>query len=355
MTGSLRILFLYDVGEAIALDEVRRILDVAAPGREPKFQQPVPEYVRFEQPPVSQAAEPVTLPGGRRLECRVSYYDYGVVSLALELPFEGGWESLIGLSSRWIASAEVERLAAEEMLKRVARVRAAIVNPAATPLSEDYYVFHVQSPAGTAAELIARHGQEIARIVRGEAGTLSNEECEEVLHSRVSYSPSDLLVAGWTAAFVYDTPAGAVPTMQLLEYANVQLLEFRHYDEVLTTVLNGVYRALDRGTGFFARWRLKQEAQRLNTIRLDVMELAERVDNSIKFLSDMFAARMYKLVAAKVGVADYRALVENKLRTAGELYQFLVDQFNHSRAFIMELVIVIILIIDLAFLFRGKG
>jgi hypothetical protein len=60
------------------------------------------------------------------------------------------------------------------------------------------------------------------------------------------------------------------------------------------------------------------------------------------------------LIAAKVGVPDYRRLVDQKLRTAGELYRFMVDQFNQTRSFILELAVVIILVIDLVFLFRGK-
>src|SRR5438045_7028038 len=88
---------------------------------------------------------------------------------------------------------------------------------------------------------------------------------------------------------------------------------------------------------------------------LDVTELTQRADNAIKFLSDMFSARLYKLAAAKVGVPDYKDLVNQKLQTAEELYRFMVDQFNQSRAFALELMVVIILIIELLFLFRGHG
>jgi len=119
--------------------------------------------------------------------------------------------------------------------------------------------------------------------------------------------------------------------MQLLEYANTQLLEFRHYDELLTGVLREVYRSIDKGTGVWRRWGLAGEAERLNTIRLDVIEIAERTETSIKFLSDMFYARMYRLAAARVGVPDYRRLVDQKLQTAGELYQFMVDRFDSGR------------------------
>jgi len=36
-------------------------------------------------------------------------------------------------------------------------------------------------------------------------------------------------------------------------------------------------------------------------------------------LSDMFYARAYNVAASRVGVTDYRNMVEEKLRTAGEL------------------------------------
>jgi hypothetical protein len=68
----------------------------------------------------------------------------------------------------------------------------------------------------------------------------------------------------------------------------------------------------------------------------------------------MYSARVYRLAAGKVGVTDYRRLVDEKLHTAGDLYQFMVDQFQQGRAFVLELMVVIILIIELVYLFKGK-
>lgn len=103
-----------------------------------------------------------------------------------------------------------------------------------------------------------------------------------------------------------------------------------------------------------ARWRLASSATRLHTVLLEVAALAERADNAIKFLSDMFAARLYKLAAAKVGVPDYKDLVTQKLKTAEELYDYMIDQFNQSRAFFLEVTVVMILLIELVYLFRGR-
>ncbi|MGB7352674.1 MAG: hypothetical protein WBD06_03170, partial [Acidobacteriaceae bacterium] len=165
---------------------------------------------------------------------------------------------------------------------------------------------------------------------------------------------NDMAVIGWNAAFLYDSKSGAETAIQLLEYANSQLLEFRHYDELLTGVLDSVYDSLDQKGGVFARWRMAGRATRLHTVLLDVAELTERADNAIKFLSDMFAARLYRLAATKVGVPDYKDLVARKLRTAEELYRYMIEQFNQSRAFLLEVTVVLILLIELFFLFRGK-
>ncbi|MGA2134824.1 MAG: hypothetical protein ABSH50_21270 [Bryobacteraceae bacterium] len=360
LSGTFGLLFLYDVCEEIHLDDLRALLGAQPAGREPAFRQPTPEYVRFQKPPVIDYQEPLVLDSGERLQCQLHYYQYGVVSIELQLPFEFEWQDLIRLASRWIAAPEIEKQAADSVRRSVERARPALVKPYTEWLTEDYYIIQIRPIANadgrpiTAEELINARSQEIAQIVRGEMLRLADDERMEILQSRRSYYAEDLVVIGWTAALLYDTPEGALPVTQLLEYANSQLLEFRYYDEMLTRLLADVYRSLEKGKGVLARWRLAREAERLNTIRLDVRELTERMDNSIKFLSDMYSARVYRLAAGKVGVTDYRELVDEKLRTAGELYQFMMDQFQQGRAFVLELMVVIILVIELGFLFRGK-
>jgi len=181
--------------------------------------------------------------------------------------------------------------------------------------------------------LLERHSRPIAQIARGETQPLSDAEVREILRSSMSYYPEDLAVIGWNSAFIYDTPSGAETTIQLLEYANSQLLEFRHYDEALTRRLHFIYQSLERGAGFLFRWRSARTSAQLQTQMLEVNELTERADNAIKFLSDMYSARLYRLAAAKVGVPDYKRLVQEKMHTAENLYEFLVDRYHQGRAF----------------------
>ena len=70
-------------------------------------------------------------------------------------------------------------------------------------------------------------------------------------------------------------------------------------------------------------------------------------------IGDLLAAGRFEAPLSEYPPTDYRRLVDSKLHTASELYRFMMDQFHQGRAFVLELTIVVILIIDLVFLFRG--
>jgi len=357
--GSFRALLLYDVAEEFDVAALRGLLGAGPPARSPGFKLPAPGYVRFEQPPLTETCEPIHLATGETASASLRYFNYGVISLEIELPFDTDWPGLIALSNRWIEAGEVEQRGVKRVRDRMHALAPALRKPYAEWIDEVYYVIDLRDVCGpdgtrlTAQELLAQHGREVSQVIRGETQALSEVEQKEVLASSVSYYPSDLLVVGWLAALVYDNPEGAAPLVQLLGYANFQLLEYRRYDEILTALLKDTYTALERRGGFFSRWRLARDAEQLNRLRLDVTELTERADNAIKFLSDMFYARAYRLAAAKVGAGDYRSLVDQKLRIAGDLYEFMVSEFREARGFFLEVVVIIILIIELVPIFRG--
>jgi hypothetical protein len=355
LRGSVLVLLQFDVAEAIRLDRLQELIR-ARTVQQPSLKHPAPGYVRYQRPPVVEPLETLVLESGERLQGEIKYYDYGVVSVVYELPFADGWGKLIRLASRWVWEVDFAVQATAIVRNSLERAAAALVKPYKEWLSEDYLIFHIRDIDGapTVPDLIQQHGARIAQVVRGDTGQLAESECNEVLQSRISYYANDLTVIGWNAAFLFDSTTGAETAIQLLEYANSQLLEFRHYDDLLTEELDRVYKLVDEGTGIFAQWRLARSATRLHTVLLDVAELTEHADNAIKFLSDMFSARLYKLAASKVGVPDYKELVTRKVQTAEELYRFMVDQFNQSRAFFLELTVVIILVIELVYLFKGK-
>ena len=351
--GSVLVLVLHDVCDEISIPELRSL--VGGKSGALAFKHTTPEYVGFQRAPVVESAEPVTLETGEQFETSFQYYEYGVIGALLQLSYSGTWTRLQEVASRWTSSPFFNELTRKLVRERVDHLRPALRKPYQNWLSEEYFIFHLRaSGSRSAQDLLRERGQEISQLIDGETAPLSAAERDEVLQSSTSYYPNDLTVVGWNAAFIYDTEAGAQPTIRILEYANSQLLQFRHYDELLTQELRQAYRFLDSRRGVLARWRMSPGASRLRTVLLEVTELTERTNHALKFVGDMFSARLYRLCAHKIGVNEFQALVQEKMKTADDLYDFMIEQFNQARGFLLESIVVIILIIELFFLFRGK-
>jgi len=350
--GFIQVMMLYDVCDEIDLDALRQHI---GGGRQASvFKHATPEYVKFERQPLIEPAGTVALQSGEQFSGIMRFYDFGVVSVLLRSAFSGKWAELQQLGARLIATSELDRLTLALVRERVLKLRSVMRKPFDDWLSEDYYIFHLLESKLSAAELLRDCGAQIAQLVSGETTALSEAEQRETLSGSISYYPTDLLVAGWNAAFISDTEAGAESSVQLLEYANSQLLEFRHYDAVLSRELQSAYSFLERREGPLSGWRMRSAAARLRTLSLEVVQLAERTTNALKFVGDMFSARLFKMSAAEIGVNEYQALVHEKLKSADELYSFMIEQFHQSRGFVLEIVVVIILMIELFFAFRGR-
>jgi hypothetical protein len=223
-------------------------------------------------------------------------------------------------------------------------------------LSEDYLVFGVtefDAPV-TADELIEQRGPDIAQLLRGERQPLSRQERDEVLRNRISYLNDDLVVAAWNASFVYDSEAGLLAAIEILEFANSQLLEFRYHDDLLESQLTQIYAELQRPRGVFSLGRRHaKQALRLHALFIDVNELTDRMENAVKLAGDIYSARLFGIVSARLGLDRWKRNVEEKLKTLDDIYRLVVEQTGMSQANLLELVIVLILVIELGLLLAG--
>jgi hypothetical protein len=359
--GLFRLLFLYDVAESIDLGKLRDLLGSRGGTAEHAFPRRTPEYMRFERAPIVEPAEFITVRPGVNAACPVRYYAFGAMVIQVEVPFEYDWNSLVDQCARWMDTPDVVPIVRELVRRRLDQIGPAVTRPTEDWLQESYLVIEIheirdaegKQPAGD--ELLASHGGEIVQLIRGETLPLAPKSVAEALQVCLSYYPSDLVVIGSHGAVVYDRAEDAAAVTQVLEYAKMQLLEFRYYDRFMTRVLADFYTALERKrNALLSRWSLPREAQRFNMIRLDVMDLTERIDNAIKFVSDIYYARVYRLAAKRMGVQDYRNLVEQKLDTFGELYDSMSDRFNETRSFVLEVLVAILAVLDVIFLFRGR-
>jgi hypothetical protein len=280
-----------------------------------------------------------------------------VNSLALSRPFKGQWSELVALGQELIENDELGRLAEAQCRAVVARVTPALTAPRQEFLSEEYLVFavHELEPPLSAAEVVKAHGADIAAMLRGGRQALSGQEQRTVLRHRISYLADDLAIVTWNAAFVLDTPAGSAAALEILEFANSQLLEFRYYDQLLDGQLASIYSALQRPR-WYDQWigsRYSRAARQVHSLLIDLNELTDRTENALKFIGDLYAVRLFALVGSRLGLNTWKANVQAKLKALDDIYGFTVEQSSMARGQFMELTVVLILVLELILLLLG--
>ena len=70
-------------------------------------------------------------------------------------------------------------------------------------------------------------------------------------------------------------------------------------------------------------------------------------------VGDIYAARLFNLAAARLGLERWKASVEEKLETLDDIYRFAVEQIAIARGHFLELTIILILVLELVLFFLG--
>jgi hypothetical protein len=357
VSSTVTIFYLFDLAEQLDLVALRASIGAGAASARFLSKSAAPPYVQYAAPPVIVDGEGVGVHEIDGFKPRLKFFAYGVVSLALSRPFAGDWPQLIALGQKYIENEDLEQRAAGVCRALSDRFASVMHGRRETYLSEDYLVFSVNGLAEplTAEQLLACRGAEIALLLRGERHALSQQEQGEVLRNHLSYLADDLVIPTWNAAFVYDTEAGAQAALEIFEFANSQLLEFRYYDELLETQLGRIYPTLQHphwydaitGRGYI------RAAKDLHALFIDVNEITDRTENALKMVGDIYSARLFNLTAARLGLSRWKESVQEKLKTLDDIYRFAVEQVAISRGHLLELTIILILVLELVLFFLG--
>jgi len=348
--GAFQAYFIYDVADTIDLSRLQKIAGKGVERAQLQLRAAAsPPYLKFSAPPLS-ASLPALKIEGHMADARARIYDYGIVAIRLSFPFSGPWHEFAALTQGLREKTELTS-AAERLLGEVLQEIAAAVSKPHRPLMEEYFLLEVEEFEGAvdASFLLTECGAGLAGIILGESRPLSSLERQDALRIHFSYLDDDLAIIHWDAAFIFERGEGAEAIESILEFANSQLAELRTYDARLDAELNQIY-ALDRPLSGprrrVARHEADERAERLRSLVVDIRELSDRASNALKITGDAFYARLYRGVAARLGLADWQSQIDKKLDSVGDLYRFLTDQAQHARSEFLEIVVIVLIAVE---------
>lgn len=293
MNGYVSAYFLFDIGDGIDLRAVAADIDESVQARL-STRPSTPTYLQYQQPPLTLAGAAIGAGECEGFQVRLKLFDYGVVSVVLTRPLPDTWDEVLSLGLSWQDDPRLPQGAERICRSLLQRVSRAVLHARDVFLSEDYWVFTItrHEHLETAESFLSAHAEVIAQLLRGEHELLSAQEREETLRHRISYYQSDVVITSWSGALVYDTALGAPGVLEILEFANSQLLEFRYYDQRLDKELADIYAGLQ--TGGWRRTLLSRRytraARQVHSLFIDVNELTDKAENALKIVGDVYAA-----------------------------------------------------------------
>jgi hypothetical protein len=343
--GAFHAYFVYDVADTIDLARLGSVGEGLSRAPLQLRREASSAFIEFETQPIV-ARIPATPHG---IAALAKMFDYGVVSIRLTLPFAGSWSAFAAFTRRLRVDDELPQLAKATLDGIIGEIGAALDEPH-EPLLEDYFVFEVDSfeTPVNGADLLGRYGDALARLVLCEERPLMPAEAAEATRVNFAYFEDDLAVVQWDTAFVYDRRDGAKATLDILEFANTQLVELRTYDKRLDAELDTIY-ALDpkRPTRRFGRRQAQDAADRLRYLIVDIAELTDRATNALKIIGDAYYARLYRGTAGRLGLKDWQRQIDAKVETVNEMYRFFTDQAQAARSEFLEVVIIILIAVEI--------
>lgn len=352
---------IFDVADTIALEGCRAA--IAAGGadiRRLSLRRAGSEFIQLSDPPllVDLGGRSFDVSGGRH-EVRVSaaLFHHGAISISVRVPVAPGTtlEQLIPVADELYDSKPLDALALEELGKLRKLLESHFVGAHLWEQNEGYTVIFARELEGgpTAEEVLASPG--LGRLLLGEMERLSEAEEREVLEHHFSYTPNDLAIVEWNAAFVYE-PTGSEDIVDLLEIANEQLLELRYYDAVLDRELSRMYQVVGQRQSSLLLSPYKRLARELMQTLFELSEFIERVENSLKIVGDVYLARVYEAAIKQLRVARWTEQVTRKHRLLQQAYGLLKGETDTGRALTLETMVVVLILFEILMaLFRVTG
>jgi hypothetical protein len=317
-----------------------------------------PASIAYRPPPLRFPLGPVViampgLAGGSSHSAVATVFDFAGVSLALQVPFELPRRELRDLAAQLAepitarAIMETARAILEPLFHKL---QPAITRPNwAENFWEEYYVFQFQpGPAVRPDDLLGPQAGWLAGLLRLEDEPLSKQEIEEALRLVLRYSQEDLFIPDWGASVLVDREGESDETLQAIEFANLQLLEFRHIDIRLDGVLAQADDLLRRASrSRLPFWRGPREPLRLlGELKVEANGLFERADNALKLVGDQYLARVYRLLATRFHLPAWETDIRHKLEVLEGVYEVISAQSTHFRAEFLEIIVVILILIE---------
>ncbi|MFN0111230.1 MAG: hypothetical protein ACKVZH_20395 [Blastocatellia bacterium] len=348
--GQVVAMFAFDVGYEVSLERLSAMM-ATTPVQPLSRKKQTPTYLQYSKPPQILHLGIATGHFASVGNIQATVFDFGAVSISYRWNLTANeavpLENLPQISHD-LHALNLETHAKEQVEALMLKIEGAIVRPRLAELMEDYYVFVVEKldEPLTAEELTANHRATLAQTLRFEKQKLSPMQQDEALAQSISYYERDVALVDWNAAVIYDPDYE--DTVNVLELLNVELLEARYIDRQLDKRIveyGGLVRKRIEWP-IPLRTPYRNAIEDLAELRLESALLAERVENALKLVGDLYLARLHSAAAKRFYLQEWETTISRKLEIVSDFYDLMNDRLHTVQSQTLEIIVVILILVE---------
>lgn len=354
MRGEIIYCYFYDIADRIDLNRTKAHVEGAEAFSFEEHGKVVPEGVRpFELPLMLDLGEKSVEVNGADLHLQVQgvVYSVGAVAIRIRLPIDGyERESIDKITfSREFEDRfrEISSCARSEMEKRLS----GHVKVKERQIFETYRIYFL---LGKASDFVRENRKWIAGILLGEQNynDLSEEYTDSTLKRRLSYYAEDTMIADWDAAFIISESGMYENELMVIDTTNVQLLEYRIYQEEVDKMIDGVnerIKGIQRSlwnTLMTRRSMMKLSAE-ISSFYTEYKSMIDDVDKIIMSFGEWYLARLYAILSDSFKLKDIESRLEATFEMLTRIRDIIREQVSEDTSSFLELVVILLFVIEI--------
>jgi hypothetical protein len=194
-------------------------------------------------------------------------------------------------------------------------------------------------------------------LLLGDRTCVSPQIREDIIKNSLSYSEEDLAVISWDSALLCG-PESPTDLIDLIEFANVQVLELRYYDRELTREMARMYDDIehaDRLSWFSRSHQYHSIMKHQMKTSAEISETIEKVDNLIKVTEDIYYARVYSAALKILRSSQWSESVSRKIKVIRENYSMLSDEVRIQHSNFLEWVVILLIAFEIFVMFWERA
>ncbi len=342
MKAKLYIYRIVDMADEIDIEKLKNHFKKYQP-RPLKLSYFTPAYLNFSIPPVETNEKPwFLLPEKKLVNTQTKFYSLGSLTIRYEIEIEGeDHQEIINKASVVINNSRLFDLKTEKITKRSKELIEKLNTKTYDGFTEDYIILWICDKYNREKKLEIK--SPLSRFLRNEMAELSFTEENEAFKYNFSYTPEDLTIIDWDRAVTISVnPEEDV--WDVLEYANLQLLQLRYYEKKLDERLDEIYVFSEKNKFSIIEF-YKTQSMLKKTLKIftEFSSVEKRLNSFLRLTGDEYLSRIYTATSNRLNLKRTQENLKERLVDTKELYEMLSAEASSIRTEILEIIIIILI------------